>query len=62
MNQKSKAYSLLTPSDNRTFYNEWASRYDSDFYDDIDRENYGYQYVIIYVFSNNLGCVSKIPS
>ncbi|MFL2807167.1 MAG: class I SAM-dependent DNA methyltransferase [Paracoccaceae bacterium] len=42
MNQKSKAYKLSSPKDNKEFYNILASRYDTDFYDDIDRENRGY--------------------
>ena len=42
MNQKSKAYKLSSPKDSKAFYNDWASRYDTDFYDDIDRENRGY--------------------
>jgi len=42
MNQKNKAYKLSSPKDNKAFYNDWASRYDTDFYDDIDRENRGY--------------------
>ena len=42
MNIKSKAYNLSSPRDNKAFYNDWASRYDTDFYDDIDRENHGY--------------------
>ena len=42
MNLKSKAYKLSWPRDNKAFYNDWASRYDTDFYDDIDRENRGY--------------------
>ena len=36
MNQKSKAYKLSSPKDNKDFYNDCASRYDTDFYDDIE--------------------------
>jgi len=39
---KNKAYGLSSPSDSKKFYDEWAPRYDTDFYNDIDRENYGY--------------------
>ena len=42
MNIRSKAHNLSSPRDNKAFYNDWASRYDADFYDDIDRENHGY--------------------